>query len=146
MRIAIALALLAMPAPALAQLDGLCHDLRLVIASAREREPFASVTFHENWDRFRLIELCRPNRVGPVDRVQCSWRLPSAQPIADTLVAETERCLPRARRRSERDVQLRPGAIRFVLDGMAIHLDQSVSAPGVLADSAGLVVILNEEE
>ena len=147
MRIAIGLALLATAAPATAQLPpGLCHDLRLVLASAREREPFARVTNPVNWPRFRLIALCRPNRLGPVDRVQCSWRLPSNAPIADALADETARCLPRARRDGGGAVPLAPGEIRFVLDGMGIYLDQSVASPGVLADSAGLAVILNDDD
>ena len=147
MRIAIGLALVASAAPASAQLPpGLCHDLRMVIDSARQREPFARVTNHENWRRFRLIALCRPNRLGEVDRVQCSWRLPSAEPVGDAMAAEAARCLPRARRTSAGAVPLAPGEIRFVLDGMGIYLDQSISAPGVFADSAGLTVILNDED
>ena len=147
MRIVIGLALVASAAPASAQLPpGLCHDLRMVIDSARQREPFARVTYHENWRRFRLIALCRPNRLGEVDRVQCSWRLPSAEPVGEAMAAEAARCLPRARRADAGAVPLAPGETRFVLDGMGIYLDQSISAPGVFADSAGLTVILNDED
>ena len=74
---ALAIAALLASAPAGAA-DPFCADLRLVVASAREAEPFGSVTFHENWRRFAVFELCRPNRYEPVDRVACSWRLPAA--------------------------------------------------------------------
>jgi hypothetical protein len=147
MRFAIGLALLAVAAPAAAQLPpGLCHDLRMVIDSARQREPFARVTHHANWARFRLIAMCRPNRLGPVDRVQCSWRLPSAEPVGEAMAAEAARCLPRARRAGAGAVPLAPGEVRFVLDGMGIYIDQSIAAPGMFADSAGLTVILNDAD
>jgi len=142
-----ALALLAAPSPALAQLGpGLCHDLRMVIVSAGQREPFARVTFHENWDRFRLFEQCRPNRIGPVDRVACSWRLASAQPIVGALAAEAARCLPGARR----DDAGGPGgprfhAARFVLGRLVIYVEQDVAAPDTLGNSASVVIVIDEE-
>lgn len=148
MKSALVLALMAAPASAIAQLaPGLCHDLRIAVASAGQREPFSRVTNHENWRRFRLFEQCRPNRVGPVDRVACSWRLASAQPIVETMAAEAARCLPRARR----DDAGGPGgadfhAARFVLGDLAIYVEQDVSAPGTLADSAAVVIVIGEGE
>ncbi len=148
MKAAIAFVLLAVPGPALAQLaPGLCHDLRMAVASAGQSEPFERVTYHENWRRFRLFELCRPNRVGPIDRVSCSWRLASSQTIVQALGTEAARCLPRARR----DDSGGPGgarffAVRFELDNLAIYLEQSVSAPDTLADSAALVIVIDEDE
>ena len=148
MRTALAMALLAASAPAAAQLrDGLCHDMRLVVASARERATFGSVTDHQNWRRFRLLEQCRPNRLGPVDRVQCSWRLPSSQPIADEMATETARCLSHARRDDAGSpIPLTVNEMRFVLPDVSIYLDQSVAAPGVLGATAALVVIFRESD
>ena len=148
MKAGIAFALLAAPGPARAQLGpGFCDDLRMVVASARQSEPFERVTFHENWRRFRLFDMCRPNRVGPVDRVACSWRLASDERIVDLLSAETARCLPGA----QRDDRGGPGgrrfhAVRFVLGTLTIYVEQSVSAPNRLADSAALVVVIGEDE
>lgn len=147
-RLVVASTLLAAPAPALAQLaPGLCHDLRLVVASASQREPFERVTYQENWRRFRLFEQCRPNRVGPVDRIACSWRLASSQPVVDALGAEVARCLPRARR----DESGGPGgtrfySARFMLGDLAIYVEQGVSAPDTLGDTAAMVIVIGEDE
>jgi hypothetical protein len=147
LRSAVALGLLAAPTPAAAQLaPGLCHDLRMVVASTTQREPFARVTYHENWRRFRLFEQCRPNRVGPVDRAACSWRLASAQPIVDALAAEAARCLPRARR----DDAGGPGgrqfhAARFVLGRLTIYVEQDVAAPDTLGNGAAVLIVIDEQ-
>ena len=148
MRVLLAIAFVLAPAPAAAQLrDGLCHDLRMAIASAAQREPFGSVTDHRNWRQFRLFEQCRPNRLGPVDRVHCSWRLPSSQPIADEMATETARCLSGARRDDAGSpIPLTVNEMRFVLPEVSIYLDQSVAAPGVLGTTAALVVILRESD
>jgi len=148
MRMLLATAVMLAPAPAAAQLqDGLCHDMRRVIASAGERETFGSVTYHETWRHFRLFELCRPNRSGPVDRVACSWRMPSSEPIIDAMAAEAARCLPRARRDDAGAIGgARFFAARFVLGNLAIYLEQSVSAPDTLSDTAALVIVIDEDE
>ncbi len=134
-------------APAHAEgLDGFCHDLTLAVASADEREAFASVTFHENWARFRLFELCRPNRLGPVDRVHCSWQLASAAPVLDSLAAEAVRCLPGAvRDDAGAPYGLGEAQARLRLGELTIYIYQSISAPGVLADSAAVMVMLADE-
>jgi len=138
---ALAIAALLASAPADAA-DPFCADLRLVVASAREVEPFGSVTYHENWDRFGLFELCRPNRYEPVDRVACSWRLSAEAPALESLVASALRCLPGANRD---DSPLDPGSARLRLDGLSIYLERDVSEPDGLADTAALVVIIGEE-
>lgn len=122
--------------------DPFCSDLRLVVASAREAEPFGSVTDHENWRRFALFELCRPNRYEPVDRVACSWRPPSGAPALEALAASALRCLPGA---TLDDSPLDPGSARLRLDGLSIYLERDVSEPDGLADTAALVVIIGEE-
>ena len=119
-----------------------CADLRLVVASAREAEPFGSVTYHENWRRFALFELCRPNRYQPVDRVACSWRVPSAAPTLEALTGSALRCLPGA---ALDDSPLDPGSARLRLDDLSIYLERDVSEPGALVETAALVVIIGEE-
>jgi hypothetical protein len=147
LRSAVALGLLAAPTPALAQLaPGLCHDLRMAVGSATQGEPFARITDHENWRRFRLFEQCRPNRVGRVDRVACSWRLSSSERIVEAMAAEAARCLPRARR----DDAGGPGgaqfhAARFELGRLAIYVEQDVAAPNRLGTTAAVVIVIGED-
>lgn len=129
---ALAIAALLAPAPVQAA-EPFCADLRLVTASAREAEPFGSVTYHENWRRFRLFELCRPNRYEPVDRVACSWRLPLDAPGREALVASALRCLP--------DARLDPGSARLRLGDLSIYLERDRGP----VDTAALVVIIGEE-
>ena len=145
--LALALALLLVPTPALAQLgDGFCHDLRLVLASAGQRAPFARVTNHDYWRRFRLFEQCRPNRYEPVDRVSCSWRLASAQRIVEAMAAEAARCLPRARRDDAGGITGPSfNEARLELGHLAIYVEQSVAAPNMLADSAAVVIVIDED-
>ena len=138
MKSALVLAALSMPAAAQPP-DPLCADLGRVVAAAREAEPFASVTAAESWSRFALFELCRPNRLGPVDRVACSWRLASAAPVVEGLAARAAACLPRAMRRDD------DAAARFRLDGLSIHIGQEISAPGSFSDGAFVVVLLDGE-
>jgi hypothetical protein len=134
---ALAIAALLAPAPAGAA-DAFCADLRLVVASAREAEPFGSVTHHENWARFALLELCRPNRYEPVDRVACSWRLSPDAPDLEALVGSALRCLPGAIRDNE---PLDPGSARLRLADLSIYLERDEG----LVDTAALVVIVGEE-
>jgi len=139
---ALAIAVLLASAPVQAG-EPFCADLRFVTASAREAEPFGSVTFHENWRRFALFELCRPNRYAPVDRVACSWRLPSAAPAVETLAAAALRCLPGAVRDDPSGPD--PASARLRLGNLSIYVEQDVSAPGMLADGAALIVIVDED-
>ncbi len=147
MKVAMAIALAVAPSPTLAQLaPGFCHDLRLVVASAGQSAPFERVTRHENWRRFRLFEQCRPNRYEPVDRVACSWRLGSTQRIVEAMAAEAARCLPRARRDDEGGITgPQFNEARFALGNLAIYFEQSVSAPDTLADSAAVVIVIDED-
>jgi len=141
MKSALVLAALSLPTAADAQPpDPLCADLGRVVAAALEAEPFASVTTAESWSRFALFELCRPNRLGPVDRVACSWRLPSAAPVAEGLAARAAACLPRATRRDDADT-----AARFRLDGLSIQIGQEITAPGSFSDGAFVVVLIEDE-
>ncbi len=139
--------LAAIAAPAQAQLpDGFCHDLRRIVRSATEREVFGSVTYHETWARFTLMETCRPNRLGPVDRVLCIGRLPSTTPVTEAIVGEALRCLPGA----ARDNSGGPGGLaeaqaRLTLNGLSIYLGQDISAPGVLSNTFYVSVILGDE-
>ncbi|HEY5713672.1 MAG TPA: hypothetical protein VIT38_17380 [Allosphingosinicella sp.] len=136
-----ALAVLALtatsPAHAVAP-AGFCQDLRLMIQSARDSPPFASVTRMLPRPELALFGNCLSNQVGFISAVSCTWHVSLGAPAikglsVEALAVATLHCLPGARRREDSAAASRGEAILlFEQFAITIGRDRSIPAmPGV---------------